>query len=228
MENFDALHRSTFDTLYKIFHNVIKMLQTRGYKETFLDSLLGLDVEHIQTNIQKGTINISVDHETEDKQVYVFFVWTPGVSYKKQKFVTHLQNIITQMKEDKFKNIIFIYNCKHSFDKFIAEQNQEHMHDPKGYQIEFFEYNYFYIPVVDHTLNPTVEILSIEERNKVFTQYNCSASTLPAIKDTDPLIRWYGLKPGTVCRMIRQNPLTGLSISYSTVIFDSQRDKKKK
>ena len=41
---------------------------------------------------------------------------------------------------------------------------------------------------------------------------------LPTLLERDPLAKWYGMKPGDICRITRENPNIGTSITYRLVV----------
>ena len=48
--------------------------------------------------------------------------------------------------------------------------------------------------------------------------YNVTEQQFPKILDTDPIVKYYGMKVGQVCKIIRINKFTGDDISYRIVI----------
>jgi DNA-directed RNA polymerase subunit H (RpoH/RPB5) len=62
----------------------------------------------------------------------------------------------------------------------------------------------------DHTRNT-------EEAKKVIDDFDATKSQLPKLLPTDPVAKYYGMKTGTVCKIVRNSQMTGESIYYRIV-----------
>ena len=68
-----------------------------------------------------------------------------------------------------------------------------------------------------HEIVPRHIILTEEESKKVLEDYQSTKSQLPKLLSTDPVAKYYGMKSGDICRIIRHSPMTGESIYYRMV-----------
>ena len=48
--------------------------------------------------------------------------------------------------------------------------------------------------------------------------YNVTEEQIPKILSTDPVVKYYGMKIGQLCKIIRINKYTGDDISYRIVV----------
>jgi len=74
------------------------------------------------------------------------------------------------------------------------------------------------IDILQHELVPGHEILSAEEKEKLFGELKIEANQLPKVRGTDPIIKLLNGKPGDVVRIQRQSPTAGISIYYRLVV----------
>jgi DNA-directed RNA polymerase I, II, and III subunit RPABC1 len=79
------------------------------------------------------------------------------------------------------------------------------------------------INLVEHDLVPQHEILSQSDAVKVLNKYNCIKRNLPRILSTDPVAKYYNMKPGDICRIIRPSKTSGFVPFYRLVIKSSNK-----
>ncbi len=77
------------------------------------------------------------------------------------------------------------------------------------------------INIVEHVLLPTHEMLSPDEIQMFYEKYNCKKRNMPKMLSTDPVARYYNMKPGDICRIIRPSEKSGFIASYRLVIKGS-------
>ena len=79
------------------------------------------------------------------------------------------------------------------------------------------------INLVEHDLVPQHEILSQSDAVKVLNKYNCIKRNLPRIISIDPVAKYYNMKPGDICRIIRPSKTSGFVPFYRLVIKSSNK-----
>lgn len=83
---------------------------------------------------------------------------------------------------------------------------------------EVFIENELLINLIDHDLVPEHEILSKEECDELLENYNAKKRNLPKILKTDPVARYYNMKPGDICKIIRPSEQSGFVAFYRLVV----------
>jgi len=73
------------------------------------------------------------------------------------------------------------------------------------------------INITHHEIVSKHILLTPEEIEKVLEEYQTVRSQLPKLLVTDPVAKYYGMKAGDVCKIIRQSPMTGESYYYRIV-----------
>jgi len=76
----------------------------------------------------------------------------------------------------------------------------------------------FMINLVDHMLVPKHEPLSEEEKEKFFESFGLKRRAMPKMLTSDAVARYYNLKPGDVCRIIRPSEKAGFTPTYRLVV----------
>lgn len=84
--------------------------------------------------------------------------------------------------------------------------------------IEIFKFTEFQINIVDHVLVPSHSVLLPEEAETFLKDYNTKKKNMPLILTTDPIARYYNMKHGDICKIIRPSISSGESFYYRLVI----------
>lgn len=77
------------------------------------------------------------------------------------------------------------------------------------------------INLVDHIAVPQHIPLDPSETQKILEEYCAKKRNLPKMFVTDKIARYYNMKPGQMCRIIRPSETAGNAISYRLVIRGS-------
>ena len=74
------------------------------------------------------------------------------------------------------------------------------------------------IDVKKHALVPKHQKLSDKEKEELLQKYNITASELPRIKKSDPMIAGLGTKLGDIIKIVRNSPTAGKTVFYRVLI----------
>jgi DNA-directed RNA polymerase subunit H len=69
-----------------------------------------------------------------------------------------------------------------------------------------------------HVLVPKHEILSAEQAKVVLNQFKVTPHQLPLIKNSDPVVKATGAKPGDILKITRDSQTAGRAIAYRYVV----------
>jgi DNA-directed RNA polymerase I, II, and III subunit RPABC1 len=72
--------------------------------------------------------------------------------------------------------------------------------------------------IFEHVLVPKHEILTVEEKEELLTQYRVQPYQLPRLKASDPAAKAIDAKPGDVVKIIRDSHTAGKYTSYRYVV----------
>jgi DNA-directed RNA polymerase I, II, and III subunit RPABC1 len=79
---------------------------------------------------------------------------------------------------------------------------------------EIFSMKNLMFNITHHEIVPQHILLTQEEADMILKQYQTTRTQLPKLLTTDPVAKYYGMKAGDICKIIRQSPMTGESYYY--------------
>jgi DNA-directed RNA polymerase subunit H (RpoH/RPB5) len=83
---------------------------------------------------------------------------------------------------------------------------------------EIFTEEELMINLVDYCLVPKYQILTPKERDEFYETYNLTKRNSPKILTSDPVAKYYNVKPGDILRISRPSITSGISPSYRLVV----------
>lgn len=187
----------------KILGNIIQMLCDRGvlnhdkYKEHY-DKLVNNITDDFLFNLKS---------DYNDDLYIIKFVHYKLTTIKK---VAEIENILYNSYQHDHRIFIVTDIVKKAYDQFMEFKNTE-----------VFLEKELIINVLDHVLQPKFEILNKDEKKQLLEEYKLYKKQLPRMTETDPVARYYNMKPGDIFRIIRNSLTTGNSITYRIIIKSS-------
>lgn len=173
-----------------------EMLSDRGYNK-----LIPSD--------DPSEVSFSMENETTNKRVLVYFIYEPKVSVKRIKLIkTHIDE-----SPDRYHCLILVYkNAITSFAKqFITT-------DVNDLFVQVFSETELSFNITKHVLVPKHEVLTNDEAKQIMRTYRVGLKHFPLILSSDPVARYYGLLPGNMVRITRKSPTAGTYVSYRVTV----------
>lgn len=200
MDNF-----SRVKIYWRVRKTTLEMLEDRGF--VISDNDKNLQYEDFVNKLEENAIDIVANYRNSDvKMAYVSFV-LEGKSFSKKDLV-NLKSMIDEEYSTKDMTIIVIVQ-----DKPTPQIAKELLNDEyKNYEVFLMKNLMFNI--THHEIVPRHVLLSEEEAEKVMDIFQAKKVQLPRLLTTDPVAKYYGMKVGDVCKIIRQSPMTGESFYY--------------
>jgi DNA-directed RNA polymerase subunit H (RpoH/RPB5) len=202
------IEKSNYQKINMIKTNIIKMFFHRGF----------IKEENLQKCIKK-----LVDQENDDYEYTLFLdVDTNYNTTIKDK------QIIIKLFDYKISSINktspigeFITKYNNSYKLIIVEDiNSKSVKIISGYSTpcEIFKISELMLCIVEHPLVPNHKVLTKEEANIVLNEYCARKRDMPLILTTDPVARFFNMKPDEICRIIRSSILTVETPFYRIVV----------
>ena len=191
---------------YKVRNVVIEMLEDRKYD---ISTIPKLTMDEFTVLYKLNNINIYIEPMNKKKGMLVYFHNNDN-NLTKSEFKSITKNIFNKYNSD--INIILI--LKNKINSIILNELKKDIYK----NIEIFLNKKLFYNVTKHFLVPKHIVLSEKEKKKIMNIYNVTEQQFPKILDTDPIVKYYGMKVGQVCKIIRINKFTGDDISYRIVI----------
>jgi len=193
-------------TLYKIRTNVLEMLEDRGF--SIPDELKSVHLDEFNAMCNNDDIDLHIKGEKDD--VYIHF-------YNKQKLFgkKELKEIVETTKESYGEevNIICIIN------KYNTSAVEKEISNSIYKNVEYFSNRQMTFNITKNYLVPKHILLTDEEKQEVLTKYKSKTiDVFPIIFKTDPIAKYYRMKPGDLCKIIRSCPTAGVSVVYRGVV----------
>ena len=193
---------------FRVRQTAMEMLEDRGYNVSIDDK--NLSYEEFTNRLDEYAINLVAPHKLNPVKIaYVSFI-LDSKSFSKKDLVA-MKLMIDETYTSNDMSVIIIVQ-----DKPTPQIAKELLNDEyKSYEI--FLMKNLMINITHHEIVSKHILLKPEEIEKVLEEYQTVRSQLPKLLVTDPVAKYYGMKAGDVCKIIRQSPMTGESYYYRIV-----------
>ena len=198
------VEKSPEDIRKTVLTNIVKMLTNRGL----------LKLENLESNIEKLiktysddlTYTIKLDKVEDD-----------GLKIMAIKYAPH--KITAVNKSYGISDFLNNYKDNPKIVVVKSISKKAHQQFMKNFdRVEIFMEQEMMINLVDHVMVPKHELLTPEEVLTFYETYNCKKKNMPKILSTDPVARYYAMKVGDICRVIRPSEKSGFAHSYRLVV----------
>ncbi|PSR85221.1 DNA-directed RNA polymerases II and IV subunit 5A like [Actinidia chinensis var. chinensis] len=197
--------------LFRVRRTALQMLDDRGYavKESDLNMTKQKFVEQFGANVKRE--DLLIETEKRDDASNRIFVIFPEV--QKKVGCAIVKDCIVRMHAQNVSRAILVVQ------QALTPQAKAAVNEVnRKFQIETFQEAELLVNVTEHYLVPKHEVLSTEQRQELFQKYNVKSIQLPRMLVTDPVARYFGLKPGQVVKITRPSETAGTYITYRCVV----------
>ena len=189
---------------FRVRKTTIEMLEDRGFEVSEEDK--NMNYEDFTNRLEENAIQLIATHRMNPvKMVYVAFI-LDAKSFSKKDLVA-LKALMDEKYPTNEVTVIIVQ------DKQTPQIAKELLNDEyKLYEI--FSMKNLMFNITHHEIVPRHILLNQEEVDMILKQYQTTRAQLPKLLTTDPVAKYYGMKAGDVCKIIRQSPMTGESYYY--------------
>lgn len=201
--------------LFEIKKNQLKMVHRRGYDISREENVLKTDVDnflaaYIPFAEQQGktfrNILTQIYKKADGQALLVYYADTPPD--KTSLGVDGIKDVVEMMRG--IGNAIIITA------KSLSPDAVKNIRGLVAYNIQVFMEDELSFDPTEHVLVPEHIPLTREEQQAFLSRNDLSIDQLPSIKVTDPIIRYYGMRPGDIVQINRTNMYETM-ITYTTV-----------
>lgn len=203
--------RYDLETIRKtILSNTVKLISERGLiNKSKVDDVIKKIVDDTNEDyIYKVSLDTEYDiQEKKFKTIYIKLINGKVTGVTKN---SPISDFIMEYKND-YKIVIV---------KDVTNKLIQSIQDSYSF-IEIFKEDFMMINLVEHVLVPQHQILTDSEKDLFLTEYGVRMRDVQTIYTTDPVARYYNMRPGQVCRIIRPSGSSGFGIAYRKVVKGS-------
>jgi DNA-directed RNA polymerase subunit H (RpoH/RPB5) len=202
------IEKSHYQQLNEIKTNIIKMFVNRGF----------IKQENFNKYVKKF---VSDENDDMEYTIPIDFESNYNTTIKNKKiFIKMLDYKISSVNKnspigeflskyhDEYK-LLVVENINQKSEKIISHYKTA---------CEIFKTAELKICIVEHILVPNHSVLTQEQSKIVLETYNAKKKDMPLISSTDPVARYYNMKPDDICKIERPSVMTCVAPFYRIVV----------
>jgi len=186
---------------FKVRKTLIEMLKDRNYT---INNTNEVNFEEFMIMYEENNYDV-VD---ENNKIIGYFFKEHKAFGKKD-----LENVVSDIKEKYGNDIRIIIVVKDKYNVSIEKE----LANPFYRNIEIFLFENLTFNITKYKLIPKHIPLNEEEAKKVLEHYKITKAQIPKMQVKDPVARYYGVKGGTIMKIIRNSPSSGEYVTYRYV-----------
>lgn len=197
-----------------ILRNLIKMLSKRIYFEDEND-INDKGVSILSRKTKNGIVTLSLDEAYEslqDKGDNVYLINTLNGQHAIKILFESISSIakgsIIRGFLDDYENLmkIVVVSSINSKASQISKKD-----------LQIFEIESLMEDITEHKFQPQFIVLNQAQKKDVFEKYSMEPLTCLKFEQTDPIVKYYGLRTNDMLKIIRPSPLSCLEVAYRIV-----------
>ncbi len=185
---------------FHVYKTLTEILIDRKYK-------LSNEVDYDEFIIMYEENNYNI---TDDNNKIHITFFKDSKAFGKKDLETMVQGVKNNFNNDDI-NIIIILKDKYNIT--IEKELTNNLYR----NVEIFLFKNLTFNITKHRDMSKFIPLTDEEAKEIVEKYKLSKIQLPKILSTDPIAKYYGMKPGRIFKIIRTSPSTGEYITYRYV-----------
>ena len=191
---------------FNVRKTVLEMISDRGITIPDVVSMVSFETFSIEYDV--NNIDIFINDPVLNKNFYIYFnAGSDDAKFGKSSLVDIFKKVVSTYKDE---NINIILILKQKENSTVSKELEKKQYE----NVEIFLKKHMMFNITHHVLVPQHIILNDEEANSIFEKYKTDKMDIPKIFKSDPIARYYGMKSGQICKIIRRSPEVGESVSY--------------
>jgi DNA-directed RNA polymerase I, II, and III subunit RPABC1 len=198
-----------WNRLFRMHRTVLEMLADRGYAVDRQDLDTDYDTFRLSYG-QSSELNGVFHHQDSSVPPIKIKFDLPNTKIDSKAIMA----LVHESKEDRIARFILI--CREEIMTPIAFKQIARLR-VQGHHFEVFTEKEVLINITKHELVPRHRPLSAQEKEELLDRYKLKDSQLPKILMTDPVVKYFGVEPGTVMEITRRSETAGRYVTYRLV-----------
>ena len=190
---------------FNVRKTVIEMLQDRGH--VIPEDVSIVNFEQFSIKYDTDNIDIYINDETKNKKIYIHFNINLNKKFGKSDLVETLKKVVGIYKDE---NINLILLLREKENSTVTKELEKKQYE----NVEIFLKKNMIFNITHHVYVPKHIVLNEEESEEIVSKFNTPKIKFPKILKTDPVARYFALKSGMMCKILRKSPEVGESVSY--------------
>lgn len=196
-------------------HILLRLLEKRGYD---VDKYKNHSINEIRIMNENDLLDMLLKKKDNDDICFVkYHIKNKLKSTDLHKYVAayfdDAENRVLTKKTDELliicNNELLLSNKYSNFKDKL--KNYYNIHN---YFIQLFSFDSLMFDITQHQMVPEHIIINDDEKKHLLEKYKTTEDKLPHISRFDPIAKVLGLRPGTVCKIIRSSYTSGVSTYY--------------
>lgn len=197
--------------MWRVRHTVLQLCHDRGYliaQDELCETFEQFKSQYNTLKPDRGELTILCAHHNNiTDRMFVFFPEEPKIGVKT------VQTYVIKMEEEQVSRAIVIVRLGLTPSAKQAMRNV----GPEFIMEDFLE-SEMLINITEHELVPQHTLLTVEEKEELFSRYKLKESQLMKMLTTDPVARYYGYKRGQIIKIVRKSDTAGRYVTYRLVV----------
>jgi DNA-directed RNA polymerases I, II, and III subunit RPABC1 len=192
-------------SLFKVRKTVLEMLSDRNF---IIPKEEQITFEEFEVKFINNNFNIYIDSGNDELgKIYIYF-HNENKSLAKSELRNILNKLIETYEDENIKLIILLKEEKglSTITKEITKEEYKN--------VEVFMNKYMMFNITHHQYVPQHIIMNEKDEHELLDKFSITKHKLPKILKSDPIAKYYGMKPNQICKIIRKSPEVGEAIYY--------------
>ena len=195
---------------------ILELLRDRGVDTSEYENYTQNEIDIMFKNVSVksrdlNTLDIKL-RDSNGNNVIVKYLLTSKIRFS--NMINNTETLIEDEIINDKDTVIFIIKDKLSSDETLEEYFKS-IYDKKQIFCQYFWINSLTLNITKHEKVPKHIILNNSEKEDLVKKCQInSLDKLQYIKKTDPVAKYYGMKEGDICKIIRSSESAGLYINY--------------
>lgn len=190
---------------FNVRKTVIEMLQDRGH--VIPEDVSIINFEQFSIKYDTDNIDIYINDETKNKKIYIHFNINLNKKFGKSDLVETLKKVVGTYKDE---NINLILLLREKENSTVTKELEKKQYE----NVEIFLKKNMIFNITHHVYVPKHIVLNETESEEIVSKFNTPKIKFPKILKTDPVARYFAVKSGMMCKILRKSPEVGESVSY--------------